>query len=122
MIEGQCLCGLVTYRYHADIEKTIICYCKHCQRAQGSLFGWNSALDKSKFEISSGIKFLKEYFHSPHKARVFCQECGSPIYSYRVDFPEVIRLRLGTVTSGELPAPTEQAYLEYKPSFLHIDE
>ena len=122
MIEGQCLCGLVTYRYHADIEKTIICYCKHCQHAQGSVFGWNSALDKSKFEISSGIKFLKEYFHSPHKARVFCQECGSPIYSYRVDLPEVIRLRLGTVTSGQLPAPTEQAYLEYKPSFLHIDE
>ena len=122
MIEGQCLCGLVTYRYHAEIEKTIICYCKHCQRAQGSIFGWNSPLDKSKFEISSGIKFLKEYFHSPYKARVFCQECGSPIYSYRVDFPEVIRLRLGTVTSGELPAPTEQAYLEYKPSFLHIDE
>ena len=122
MIEGQCLCGLVTYRYHADIEKTIICYCEHCQRAQGSVFGWNSALDKSKFEISSGIKFLKEYFHSPHKARVFCQECGSPIYSYRVDLPEVIRLRLGTVTSGQLPASTEQAYLEYKPSFLHIDE
>ncbi|OTG99566.1 GFA family protein [Acinetobacter sp. ANC 4973] len=122
MVEGQCLCGLVTYRYHADIEKTIICYCEHCQRAQGSVFGWNSALDKSKFEISSGIKFLKEYFNSPHKARVFCQECGSPIYSYRVDLPEVIRLRLGTVTSGQLPAPTEQAYLEYKPSFLHIDE
>ncbi|WP_442767952.1 GFA family protein [Acinetobacter bohemicus] len=122
MIEGQCLCGLVTYRYYAEIEKTIICYCKHCQRAQGSLFGWNSPLDKSKFEISSGIKFLKEYFHSPYKARVFCQECGSPIYSYRVDLPDVIRLRLGTVTSGQLPAPTEQAYLEYKPSFLHIDE
>ena len=122
MIEGQCLCGLVTYRYHADIEKTIICYCEHCQRAQGSVFGWNSALDKSKFEISSGIKFLKEYFHSPHKARVFCQECGSPIYSYRVDLPEVIRFRLGTVTSGQLPAPTEQAFLVYKPSFLHIDE
>ena len=90
--------------------------------AKGSIFGWNSPLQKSKFEISSGIKFLKEYFHSPNKARVFCQECGSPIYSYRVNLPEIIRLRLGTVTSGELPAPTEQAYIQYKPSFLHIDE
>ena len=86
MIEGQCLCGLVTYRYHADIEKTIICYCKHCQHAQGSVFGWNSALDKSKFEISSGIKFLKEYFHSPHKARVFFFFFFSSIYSYCVVF------------------------------------
>lgn len=122
MLEGQCLCGIVKYRYHGAIEKTIICYCKDCQMAQGSIFGWNSPLQKSKFEISSGIKFLKEYFHTPNKARVFCQECASPIYSYRVDLPEIIRLRLGTVTSGKLPAPTEQAYSQYKPSFLHIDE
>ena len=83
----------------------------------------NSAVKRTKFEgLVRNIKFLKEYFHSPYKARVFCQECGSPIYSYRVDLPDVIRLRLGTVTSGQLPAPREQAYLEYKPSFLHIDE
>lgn len=122
MIEGQCLCGVVKYRYHAEIEKTIICYCKHCQMAQGSIFGWNSPLQKSKFEITQGIKFLKEYFHSPHKARVFCQECGSPIYSYRLDLPDIIRLRLGTVTQGHVSASPEQAYVQYKPDFLHIDE
>lgn len=122
MIEGQCLCGVVKYCYHAEIEKTIICYCKHCQMAQGSIFGWNSPLQKSKFEITQGIKFLKEYFHSPHKARVFCQECGSPIYSYRLDLPDIIRLRLGTVTQGHVSAPPEQAYMQYKPDFLHIDE
>jgi hypothetical protein len=122
MIEGQCLCGAVKYCYHAEIEKTIICYCKHCQMAQGSIFGWNSPLQKSKFEITQGIKFLKEYFHSPHKARVFCQKCGSPIYSYRLDLPDIIRLRLGTVTQGHVSAPPEQAYVQYKPDFLHIDE
>ena len=120
MIEGQCLCGIVKYQYHGEIEKTIICYCKDCQMAQGSLFGWNSALQKSKLEILNGIKFLKEYFHSSNKARVFCQECGSPIYSYRIDLPNVIRLRLGTVTHGKLPSPDEQAYVEYKPDFLLI--
>ena len=122
MIEGQCLCGAVKYRYHAEIEKTMICYCKNCQMAQGSIFGWNSPLQKSKFEITQGIKFLKEYFHSSHKARVFCQECGSPIYSYRLDLPDIIRLRLGTVTQGHVSAPPEQAYVQYKPDFLHIDE
>ena len=24
MIEGQCLCGAVYYRYHAEIEKTVL--------------------------------------------------------------------------------------------------
>lgn len=122
MIEGRCLCGMVRYQYQAEIEQSMICYCKHCQMAQGALFGWNSPLHKSKFEILSGVKFLKEYFHTPNKARVFCQECGSPIYSYRLDLPDVIRLRLGTVTHGQLPIPNEQGYVEYKPSFLSIIE
>lgn len=122
MLEGQCLCGRVKYRYQGEIEKTIICYCKDCQMAQGSIFAWNSPLQQSKFEITTGLKFLKEYFHSPNKARVFCQECGSPIYSYRVDLPDIIRLRLGTVTQGHLPAPSEQAYAQYKPDFLYMDE
>ena len=118
MVEGQCLCGLVSYRYHADIENSILCYCLHCRRAQGGLMGWNSAIDQTKFEVVRGIKYLKEYFHSPNKARVFCQECGSPIYSYRVDLPDVIRLRLGTVMFGHIPTPTEEFYVEHKPDFL----
>ncbi len=120
MVEGQCLCGSVSYRYHAEIEETIICYCQHCQSAQASLFAWNSPLDYAKFEIVSGVESLKEYFHSPDKARVFCQVCASPIYSYRVDLPAVIRLRLGTITHGQLPAPTVQSYVQHKASFLHI--
>lgn len=79
MIEGQCLCGAVYYRYHAEIEKTILCFCQHCRRAQGGIMGWNSPVAREHFEVVRGLKYLKEYFHSPNKARVFCQECGSPI-------------------------------------------
>ncbi|AXY56485.1 GFA family protein [Acinetobacter chinensis] len=121
MIEGQCLCGSVSYIYHAELEKTILCYCQHCQRAQGTMCGWNSPVDKNKFEIVRGIKYLKEYFHSPNKARVFCQECGSPIYSYRVDLPDIVRLRLGTVTQGHIPAPVEQAFIQYRPVFMKVE-
>ena len=37
MIKGQCLCG--------EIENSILCYCQHCQQAQGSIAGWNSPID-----------------------------------------------------------------------------
>ncbi|MDI5983376.1 GFA family protein [Halomonas sp. M4R5S39] len=39
---------------------------------------------------------MKEYRATPNKARVFCSECGSPLYSDRDDLPEAKRLRLGT--------------------------
>jgi hypothetical protein len=110
----------VYYRYHAEIEKTVLCFCQHCRRAQGGILGWNSPVSREKFEVVRGLKYLKEYFHSPNKARVFCQECGSPIYSYRLDLPDIIRLRLGTVTQGQIPEPSEQVFTQYKPNFLTI--
>lgn len=124
MIEGQCLCGRIQYRYAAEIEQSILCFCQHCRLAQGALFGWNSPIDQSKFKLLQGQDALKEYFHTENKARVFCDHCGSPLYSYRLDLPNILRLRLrlrlrlGTVTLGILPAPKETAYQEYQPDFI----
>lgn len=121
MIEGQCLCGAIHYRYHGEIEHSILCYCTHCQQAQGAFAGWNSPLDQTKFEFIFGREHLKEYFYTPNKARVFCQNCGSPIYSYRIDLPDVIRLRLGTVIKGKISAPTEEFFTEHKPHFIQLN-
>jgi len=122
MIKGQCLCGAVQYQYHAELTQSILCFCQHCRLAQGALFGWNSPIDKSKFQLLQGGEALKEYFHTANKARVFCSQCGSPVYSCRTDLPDVLRLRLGTVTQGVLPAPEELAYKEYQPDFICIHD
>lgn len=121
MIKGQCLCGAVQYQYHAELTQSILCFCQHCKLAQGAVFGWNSPIEKNNFQLLQGETDLQEYFHTENKARVFCRQCGSPIYSYRKDLPNVLRLRLGTVTQGGIPAPKEQAYQEYKPEFICID-
>lgn len=122
MLKGQCLCGAVKYHYLAPVFETIICHCRHCQMGQGTAFAYNSPLQKQYFVLEYGKADLKEYFHTPEKARVFCMHCASPIYSYRLDLPEIIRLRLGTVTEGELPAPKQQFYIERKFSFVSILE
>ena len=103
MIKGQCLCGAIQFQYHGEIEASILCYCQHCQQAQGSFAAWNSPVDQNQFELISGQELLKAYFHTPNKARVFCQQCGSPIYSYRTDLPNIVRLRLGTITEERFP-------------------
>ena len=120
MLKGNCLCGRISYVYYAELEQSILCFCQDCRRAQGALFGWNSPIYRMEFEFISGVEYLKEYFHTPNKARVFCGECASPIYSYRIDLPDVLRLRLGTVVEGVIPAPNEKFYSEYKPYFIHI--
>ncbi|MDS4049038.1 GFA family protein [Accumulibacter sp.] len=59
-----------------------------------------------------GQDLLREYRAVPDKARVFCTNCGSPIYSAREDLPGIRRLRLGTV---ETPFACRNAY------HIHVD-
>lgn len=97
MIEGSCLCGGIRYEYDGEIEEISICHCSQCRKAQGSAFAAASPLAADRFRLVSGAHLLKEFRSSSDKARAFCANCGSPIYSAKDDRPEVKRLRLGTV-------------------------
>lgn len=107
MIVGGCLCGGVRYEYDGTIEEISLCHCSMCRKAQGSAYVAVSPIDAARFRVTSGQALLKAYRAVPEKARVFCAQCGSPIYSAHDQFPAVLRLRLGTI---ETPFICRQAY------------
>lgn len=107
MIVGGCLCNGVRYEYDGNIEEISMCHCSMCRKAQGTAYVAISPVETSKFRIVRGQELLKEFRAVPNKARVFCSNCGSPIYSARDDLPNVRRLRLGTV---ETPITCSNAY------------
>lgn len=106
-LKGGCLCGGVRYEYDGDITEISMCHCSQCRKAHGTAFLAVSPVESAKFRITDGKALLKEYRSMPVKARVFCSNCGSPIYSARDDLPQVKRLRLGTV---ETPFACTNAY------------
>jgi hypothetical protein len=112
MHQGSCLCGKVGYEYRGKIDEVSMCHCKQCQKAQGSAFVAVAPIRSADFRITRGAEHLKEYRATPGKVRVFCAECGSPLYSARDDLPEARRLRLGTLdtpiasTPGSPPGPS----------------
>lgn len=97
MIEGSCLCGQVRYTYDGDLPELSLCHCRQCQKAQGSAFAAVCPVDAGKLHFARGRELLREYRATPDKARVFCANCGSPIYSARDSAPQVLRLRAGTI-------------------------
>ena len=121
MIRGSCLCQAVQYEYQGDIDEVAICHCHQCQRAQGTPFATNAPLDSQRFVFTAGEALLKTFFSSPGKKRVFCGQCGSPLYSQRTDMPEVMRLRLGTVTEGVAAEPGYEIYCESRSSWFRED-
>lgn len=110
MIVGGCLCGGIRYEYHGEIQEISMCHCSMCRKAQGSAYVAVSPIESAKLKITAGQELLKEFRAVPHKARVFCSNCGSPIYSARDDLPAVKRLRIGTV---ETPFQCQNAYHIY---------
>lgn len=64
------------------------------------------------------VDSVREFFSSFDKKQVFCSNCGSSLYSQRTDMPETIRLRLGTVTSGDIPETSYVIYCESKSSWF----
>lgn len=114
------LCGHVRYEYGGDIDEVSMCHCKQCQKAQGSAFVAVAPVLSTEFRITEGSQYLKEYRASPNKARVFCRECGSPLYSARDDRPELTRLRIGTLDAPVLPGKRYHAWVSSKAAWFEL--
>jgi len=105
MHTGSCLCGGVRYALDAPIDSLSCCHCEQCRKAHGTAFVAIAEVDASALRFVAGEELLRAFSATPGKRRVFCGECGSPIYSARDNRPAVRRLRIGTLDTplGELP-------------------
>ena len=109
MHKGSCLCGTVKYEVRGKLGGAIYCHCSLCRKATATAFATNAAVAASDFVVIEGESALKAYDSSPGVHRLFCSNCGSPIFSRRDAMPDVVRLRLGTLDTP-LPAPPTAHY------------
>lgn len=110
MYTGNCLCGGVQFSINEALAPIQVCHCKQCRQAQGTPFVTNIPVSASAFNITSGQALLKGYASSPGKQRVFCVDCGSPIYSARDNVPDTVRIRAGLINE---PLDTRPAFHMY---------
>jgi len=100
MYEGSCLCGNIKYQIASDISDFGYCHCTSCRKASGSAHGANAGIQRKDLSLSDSSRSLREYESSPGKFRVFCSNCGSPIYAYLAKTPDLIRIRLGSLDTS----------------------
>ena len=122
MYAGRCLCGGIQYEIDGTIGPIDYCHCSYCRRASGSAFAANASIMAGTFRLRSGEALLKEYEASPGKFRCFCSNCGSPIYARHVGAPDLLRIRMGTVTSEVETRPSGHYDVESKASWYTIGD
>ena len=98
-ITGGCLCGAIRYTIGVPVTELRACHCTSCQKVTGAGGSVNAVIPSAAFKVERGTP--KRYSAKADSGRTlnryFCGDCGSPIYSQRVETPEIMVVRAGTL-------------------------
>ena len=114
MYLGSCLCGKVTYRLESSPGVFVYCFCVDCRKGSGSAHSANASIDLHDLRFLSGELLLREFESSPGQFRLFCSNCGSPIYSRSDKSPGTLRLRLGTLDTSYYGEPKAHIWVSQR--------
>lgn len=106
-LEGQCLCGAVTYSSEAEPVFTAVCHCRDCQRQTGTAFSVIVGVPAQGFELSGELAthVTVGEDHGRETRRQFCPKCGSPVISESDGIPDVVLVKAGTLDDPSWLAP-----------------
>ncbi|MDX1802465.1 MAG: GFA family protein [Alcanivorax sp.] len=122
MYSGSCLCGGIEFEIDGELEPIQVCHCQQCRKAQGTALVTNIPVKTDRLRWCRGEELLKGFASSPGKKRVFCRECGSPIFSRREDLPGVVRIRAGLLNEPLNSRPAFRAYVASACNWWPLDD
>lgn len=119
MLNGSCLCGLVTYEVAEPLENFIHCHCSMCRKAHGTPFG--SYLRSKQVAFKSGQDRIARYESSPGFFRCFCDQCGS-VLPEEVDGAEYNFVPAGGLEGGVSARPEKHIFVTSKAGWYQITD
>ncbi|MFC0542445.1 GFA family protein [Kutzneria chonburiensis] len=112
MRTGHCLCGAISYSYDAEPVLTVLCHCDDCQRHTGSAFSENILVPQDSLRIT-GVPKVYNTVGSENghvRDRLFCGDCGTPIFTVMRERPEIIIVKAGTLDDRSGVRPTAEVW------------
>ena len=118
---GSCLCEKVRFEITGMIENIVYCHCSQCRKAQGSAFAANGNVAADHFFLLQGDQAITAYQSTEKRTKYFCKHCGSPVFSKNTDFPDIVRLRIGTIESDISERPRAHTFTASKANWEEIE-
>lgn len=134
-LKGSCHCGAVAFslasRHPYPYQR---CYCSICRKTQGGGgYAINLSGDARSMKVR-GRKHISIYHakikpqgagraHISSAERHFCNQCGSALWLFSPQWPELIHPFASAIDS-ELPVPPEHTHLllDSKASWVEVDK
>lgn len=95
---GGCLCGGIRYESAGEPVFALQCHCRDCQRQSGSAYIAAVRLPAAEFRIIKGVpkSYIAKADSGNEITRVFCPDCGSPLYVQVSTRPDLVGIRVAS--------------------------
>ncbi len=79
---GGCLCGALRYETGGEPSFSLRCHCRDCQRQNGAASVAAIRMPAAQFHFTKGTpkRYVTKADSGNEIVRVFCGDCGTPIY------------------------------------------
>ncbi len=96
---GGCLCGAIRYESGGEVMFALRCHCRDCQRQSGAASVAAVRVPAADFVITKGVpkRFVTKAGSGNEITRVFCGDCGTPLYVQVSTRPDVVGVRVCTL-------------------------
>lgn len=109
---GHCLCGAISYRFEGEPAAVVLCHCDDCQRHSGAAFSVNVIVQRSVLEIEGTprVHLTTGTENGNPRERLFCGECGSPMFTMMTEQPSIAIIKAGTLDDRSDLMPSAEVW------------
>jgi hypothetical protein len=120
---GGCLCGAVRYESGGEPGFSLQCHCRDCQRASGAAHVSAVRMPSAEFRIVKGAPktYVAKSDAGNDISRVFCGECGTPLYVQVSTRPDIVGLRVTTFDDPSWFKPDANIFTKSAQPWDHFD-
>jgi hypothetical protein len=119
---GGCACGAVRYEIRAEPIRGFYCQCRDCQRDTGAGHAAVAVFPSAALQVSGDVtESLRTADSGAHKRKVFCGQCGSPLYNKPQNKPDMIGVYVGTLDDPSIFKPQAVLFASRAQSWDQVD-
>lgn len=110
---GGCACGQVRYGFYEPRVAQVACHCRACQYESGGGPSYAVTVRRDEFRVTKGRpkEFTTLSDAGNHVTRVFCGNCGSPLYAYSEAHPENYAVKVGSLDEPDQYKPRVHVWM-----------
>ena len=111
---GGCACGAIRYACASEPLFMGNCHCRDCQRATGSAYFAAVSVSEPAFRLTTGTPavYEKQADSGSTMRRMFCSQCGSPVFLTNSARPNLVVLYAASVDDPSWVRPARDIYTE----------